>query len=107
MPHEDRRVIFDYEETYKAVYSLCVQKERPKPPLGALTSVTEDEKDDSRIHMRVENPHEKEMSKLEYSRDFLAAALMFYCRGSGIPLPKRARKSVMIREGSVILRVEM
>lgn len=107
MPLEDRRIIFDYEEVYKALYSLCVQKEQKKPPSGAITSVFEDEKDNTVIYVRIENQHEKIDKKLEYSRDFLAAALMVYCRGNGIPLPKRARKSVLIREGDVILRAEI
>ena len=109
MPHEDRRLVFDYEETYKALYSLCLQKERKKPPSGTVSMIVEDDKDSSRIYMRIENQIDNQGggSKVEYSRDFLAAALMVYCRGCGIPLPKRARKSVMIREKDVILRVEM
>ncbi|GJL84277.1 MAG: hypothetical protein DHS20C02_00520 [Micavibrio sp.] len=107
MPHEDRRIIFDYEEIYKALYSLCVQKERKKPPSGVITMLVEDDKDDSRIYVRIENELDKSGAKIEYSRDFLAAALMVYCRGCGIPLPKKARKSVMIREKDVILRAEM
>ena len=109
MPREDRRIIFDYDEAYKALYSLCVQKERKKPPTGAITMLVEDDKDDSRIYVRIENQLDTQGggARIEYSRDFLAAALMVYCRGCGIPLPKKARKSVMVRENDVILRVEM
>lgn len=109
MPREDRRIIFDYEEVYKALYSFCVQKERKKPPAGAITALAADDKDDSRIFVRYENRLDAETKAVmvEYSRDFLAAALMVYCRGCGIPLPKKARKSVMIGETDVILRAEM
>jgi len=55
------------------------------------------------LENRVEHTH----SKIEHNQDFVAAALMVFCRGSGIPLPKSARKSVMIKEGVVILRVQI
>ncbi len=109
MPREDRRIIFDYEEVYKALYAFCVQKERKKPPAGAITTLAADTNDESRIFVRYENRLDAESRPVmvEYSRDFLAAALMVYCRGCGIPLPKKARKSVMIGETDVILRAEM
>ena len=107
MPREDRRIIFEYEELYKAIYSLCVQKGRRKPPIGMISSVVEDKNDNSRLYVLIENQHEEHSSKHEYSRDFIAAALMIYCRGCGIPLPKKARKSVIINEQDVILRVEI
>ncbi len=107
MPREDRRIIFDYGEAYKALYSLCVQKERKKPPTGEIISIRADEKDENVIYVTIENPLDKTGAKIEYSRDFLAAAVMVYCRGCGVPLPKKARKSVMIGEQDIILRVEM
>lgn len=107
MPREDRRILFENDEVYKALYSLCTQKERKKPPAGEVRSVEQDEKDPSIIHVRFENPLDKTSLKEEYSRDFLAAALMVYCRGLGIPLPKKARKSVLLQDGTVILRVEI
>ena len=51
--------------------------------------------------------NEQKSTKQEYSRDFIAAALMVYCRGCGIPLPKKARKSVVLKGEGIILRVEI
>ncbi len=108
MPKEDRRIIFSHDEVYNAVYKLSAQKQIPKPPPGAVTSVEEKEGDSSQFIMRLKNPAEETEDTREYSRDFLAAALMLFCRGLGIPLPKSARKSVMISgEGSVVLRVQI
>lgn len=107
MPKEDRRIIFSYDEVYKAIYALAVQKQMPKPPPGAVTSVAEKKDDTDLIIVKLENPAEQTNKRVEYSRDFLAAALMIFCRGAGIPLPKSARKSVMIGEGEVVLRVQI
>lgn len=108
MPSEDRRIIFDYEEVYKAIYALCAQKQLKKPPAGALSNVYEEDNGVS-IILYLINPQDKDNPnvEVEYQRDFLAAALMLFCKGLGIPLPKSAKKSVLIREGTVMLRVQI
>lgn len=107
MPQEDRRLVFDYEEIYKAIYALCTQREMRQLPPGVIIDVSVDEKNADVIWLRIMNPQEKmpETTELTYTRDFLAAAMMLYCRGQGIPLPKKAQKSVMINQKSVILRI--
>ena len=105
MPHEERRIIFDYSEAYKAIYALSVQKEMKKPPPGTIMEVKIDPKDDKNLIFAIDNPLDNVKSEREYSRDFLAAALMLYCRTLRIPLPKGARKAVEVVEGSVILHV--
>lgn len=108
MPAEDRRIIFTFEEIYKAVYGLCMQKNIQKPPAGSVSALEFDEKDETRIWMYLQNQHEGEGTrKMEYSRDFMAAAMMLYCRGYGIPIPRMARKSVLIEGERMILRVEV
>lgn len=107
MPKEDRRIMFSPEEVYNAIYALSVQKQMKKPPAGAVKKVTEGKDDPKQITILLENPADDSKQKVEYSRDFLAAALMVFCRGAGIPLPKSARKSVMIVDGEVILRVQI
>ena len=105
MPKEDRRILFSNDEVYKAVYALSVQKQLRKPPPGAVQSVLEKDGDENTIVLKMENPADNSKEEREYSRDFIAASLMVFCRGAGIPLPKSARKSVMINNGDVILRV--
>jgi hypothetical protein len=107
MPREDRRISFDNEEVYKAVFALCTQKQLKKPIPGRIVKVTETA-GEGPITIDFENPLEKNVNaKEEYTRDFIAAALMLFCRGCGIPLPKSARKSVMLVDGVVILRVQI
>jgi len=101
MPREDRLIIFTNEEVYKAIFALSTQKQLKKPPAGMITRNT--------ITVHLHNPQETfDADKtIDYSRDFLAAALMLFCRGLGIPLPKSARKSVMLKNDEVMLRVQI
>ena len=109
MPKEDRRIIFTFDEAYKALYGLAAQRQMKKPPAGVVVKIDKDSKDDNIIYMHLENEQEQwgETRKIEYSRDFVAAALMLFCRGCGIPLPKSARKSVVLGSSNIILRVEI
>jgi len=103
--HEDRRIIFSYEEAYKAIYSLCTQKEMKKPPPGAITSITAAPEDDNKLKVRIDNMQDNSGRDIEYSRDFLAAALMLFCRSQSVPIPKKANKSVELKTDGVILRM--
>lgn len=106
MPREDRRISFDNQEVYKAIYALTTQKQMKKPIPGGIVKISESA-GDGPIIVDFENPLEKTSAREEYTRDFIAAALMLFCRGCGIPLPKSAKKSVMIVEGVLILRVQI
>lgn len=106
MPKEDRRLIFDYSETYQALYKLTVKSDdmkRLKP--GIIRKIEQDGLDANMVNFYIENPQEGEKHIATYSRDFIAAALMMFCRGNGIPLPRKASKTIMIDEGRMILRV--
>jgi len=109
MPKEDRLIIFNNEEVYKALYALSAQKQLQKPPVGAVTKVEEGGEGKNTITIHLHNPQanvDTDM-QIDYTRDFVAAALMLFCRGLGIPLPKSARKSVMLRKGELMLRVQI
>jgi hypothetical protein len=105
MPREDRRLIFDFEEAYRAIYALSVQKEMRKPPQGVITNVTQDPGDANKFTVQIDNPLQGTGESVSYSQDFLAAALMLYCRTCGIPLPKKGQKSVILIDKTVILRI--
>lgn len=106
MPREDRRVIFDMSETYQAIYKLSMKSDdTPSPSPGIIKKIEEDGLDANKINVYIENPQTGDKSMLTYSRDFMAAALMMFCRGCGIPLPRKASKTVMIDPDRVVLRV--
>ena len=108
MPREDRRVIFDYSEAYQALYKLSLkQPEAPRLKPGVIQHIEEDSHDSSKIHVMLENVQTGEKQKVTYTKDFVAAALMMFCRGAGIPLPRQAGKSIMLVKDKpeLILRV--
>ena len=107
MPREDRRIYFEFQETYKAIYALCVQNQIQKPQPGMVTEVSAHPADADKVMVRIENIHDSSVQYIEFTRDFLAAALMLYCRTIRIPLPKTAKKSVEFSADSVILRVQV
>lgn len=105
MPREDRRIIFSMDETYKAIYALCMQKDMKRPPPGAIDVIAVDADDNKKLTFKISNMLDNTEHQIDYSRDFLAAALMLYCRSHSIPISKKASKSVDFKTDSVILRL--
>jgi hypothetical protein len=106
MPREDRRIIFDMNETYQALYKLTLKQEDSGRLIpGVIEKIDIDPTDENKINFTIKNPREGHEKTATFSRDFVAAALMMFCRGCGIPLPRRAKKSVMFEKGQVMLRV--
>ena len=105
MPREDRRVIFDMSETYQALYKLSTKQDgEGKLIAGAIVKIQESADDPNKIEFFIENPQINEKKTIKYTRDFVAAALMMYCRGVGIPLARKASKSIIIEKDRVTLR---
>ncbi len=107
MPREDRRISFDHEEVYKALYGFCVQKGVPKPPSGVLMRVSVDIENPLELDFIIETTREHKLENVKYTKDFTVAALMIMCRAIGIPLPKAANKSLELVNEKVVLRVQM
>jgi hypothetical protein len=107
MPRENRVITFNHQEVYTAIFSLCSQKKLPKPPAGTVSTIYEHQEDTGLIVMDIKEPHVETIKKAEYSYDLVAAALMLFCRGLGIPLPKAALKFVRISNGEVSLNVKI
>lgn len=105
MACEERRIIFDYAEAYKAIYTLCAQKTLRLPPAGNITAMAFKDNDPSTVAVKITNALNGADSRCEYSCDFLAAALMVYCRACDIPLPKRGLKTVDVAGESIALRI--
>ncbi len=106
MPREDRRIIFDMSETYQALYRLSLKKDDEKTlKPGAVVKIEINSKNENQCNFHLHNPQEGTKEIVTYSNDFVAAALMMFCRGEGIPLPRKAQKAVMVREGQMVLRV--
>jgi hypothetical protein len=108
MPREDRRIVLDYTETYKAIFTLCMQNELARPFARSITAISFKADDGRCVVVRFANGLQGTSATKEYSRDFLAAAaLMLYCRTCSIPVPKKAMKSVELGGDSVTLHVTL
>ena len=107
MPREDRRIFFDYEDTYKAIYSLCSQKGIPKPPSGYIMRIEPNLENPLELDIFLESNRSGSFETVKYTKDFIVASLMIMCRGIGIPLPKGASKTLELHQKNVILRVQM
>ncbi len=107
MPREDRRIFFDHDETFKAVYLLCAQKGLPKPPAGYMLRIEPSVENPLELDFFIESQKDSSTETVKYTKDFVVAALMIMCRTIGIPLPKGANKSLELSQGQVVLRVQM
>ncbi|HEU4837895.1 MAG TPA: hypothetical protein VFS88_00620 [Micavibrio sp.] len=107
MPREDRRIFFDYEETYKAIYLLCAQKGLPKPPSGYIMRMEPNLENPLELDIFLESSRSGSMETIKYTKDFISAALMIMCRTIGIPLPKGASKTLELQKDKIVLRVQM
>ena len=107
MPREDRRIFFDYEESYKAIYSLCTQKGLPKPPAGYIIRIEPNIENPLELDIFLESSRSGSLETIKYTKDFVVAALMIMCRAIGIPLPKAASKTLELQHEKVVLRIQM
>jgi hypothetical protein len=107
VPKDDRQIIFDYAETYKAIFTFCIQKSMQKLPPGVITSISTDPANAEKIKVKIENPQMNTVAEFEYSQDFLAAALILYCKSLLIPIARKSQKHVETRPDSVVLHLSM
>ena len=105
MPAEERFITFNLNEIYKSIVIKCTHDDVAPPPKGELTSITLDENSDQ-IHVNLKKDDGSE-EKLSYEQKFFALALVFYCQGSGIPLPNRGQKNLKILDDKIIMKIDL
>lgn len=108
MPHEERRIIFDYNEAYNAIYALCSEKKVQKPPVGGMLEIQFSYDNPFELKILFEDHKTNLEHRMVLTKDFVIAALMMQCRNIGIPLPKGANKTLeLAKDGKVILHVQI
>ncbi|MCD8520447.1 MAG: hypothetical protein LRY54_02090 [Alphaproteobacteria bacterium] len=108
MPLEERYITFDMNEIYQSVQMRCVREDLPMPPKGLPVGLEMDASDTSEhapifLKLRTDNGEEK----VRYERTFFALGLVFFCQGSGIPLPARGKKTLKILEDKIIMKIDL
>lgn len=108
MPHEDRTLIFDFDEAKTAIAELCAKQDIQEVDLnGYIQKLSNPDGDKSRITFQFKDDATKQEHKEEYSRDFVAAALMMYCKKIGIPLPQKGEKFITFDGDTLRLRIKI
>ena len=105
MPTEERVITFSLDEVQKAVLLTAIQQDHDDLPMGKMLSMSL-EGDESTIGVRVEDK-EGSVNEFTYDRLFFAQALVLFCQGSGIPLPRNSQKVVNIHEDRITLSMEI
>ncbi len=108
MPSEDRYIEFTYEEVYKAIRIRKITENQELPPDGEIARVRFNEKPGEEttitVDLRIAGGG---MDYLEFSREFFALALVFYCQGYNIPIPRAGRKEIVTKDDKIIMHISM
>lgn len=110
MPTEERFITFSLEEIYKAIKIKALEESLEVPPDGELKSVDMEEGnggDDAQIFLTIVRKADDQEERLKYVRKFFALALVFYCQGKGIPLPRSGAKTLAILDDKVVMKIVM
>lgn len=109
MPVEERFITFSLDEVYKSLSIGCAKENLDAPPKGTLNSIEIDEEnqaDQNSIFLNVKTESGQE-ERLDFERKFFALSLVFYCQGTGIPLPARGTKTLKMLKDKVIMKIEL
>ena len=109
MPSEERFIHFNLEEIQQAISIGCVKEKREPLPTGQIIKIEIDEENPESQHniyinIKVEDGSEQRFS---YDRKFFALSLVFYCQGSGIPIPAKGQKVLNIKPTEIIVAITM
>lgn len=107
MPSEERFINFNLDEIHKAIAIGCIKEGKRALPDGSLSHIEIDEEpnasqDTIYLNFDVANGGKE---KVEFSRKFFALSLVFFCQGSGIPIPARGQKVLKIKSDSITMAI--
>lgn len=109
MPFEERYINFNLDEIQQAISIGCVKENiAPIPAEKTLTQIEINETDPEHqesIFIKVSGDNGEE--RVSYDRKFFALALVFYCQGSGIPIPARGKKVLNIKEDHIVMQITL
>jgi len=109
MPIEERFITFNLEEIYQAVSIGSIKENLDPLPKGALQAIEiegEADVNHDSIFLKVKTESGAEETH-KFERKFFALALVFFCQGSGIPLPASGQKTLKILPDKIIMKIEL
>lgn len=105
MPSEERSITFNLDEVHKALLVTLAQQGEEELPTGRLVSMNL-EGDDKTIGVHLEDK-QGEMKEMHFDRLLFAKALVIFCQGCGIPLPRDSKKTLHVLEDRITLHMEL
>ena len=102
MATESRVVTFSNSEVVQALIEFCEQSKRPLPEGGVRQLVFSN---DRQVKVTIEP--EKGGSPISFYEHEVAAALILYCRKIGVPIARRAMKSLQVAQDTVALHLSL
>ena len=102
MPNETRTLSFSNGEAMGALMDYCAstKRELPKGGIKRLTFSNDDE-------IKVTAEFEGGAPSMSFYEHEVAVALIMLCNKKGIPVPKRAAKSLQVSQDSIALHFSM
>lgn len=102
MPREVRTITFSQLEVYQAMAEFAARNGRAMPP-GTLDRLAFNPQQEPALVMAVRTPGSPIIQKVAFRQAEVAAALILYCRGNRIPLPKNSRRKLESADDGVTL----
>ena len=108
MPAENRFIVFNFEEVYKALRIRKITEDEELPPSGKIIHLDfhDDKGAGHVIEMTIRQDDGTEQN-LEFSREFFALALVFYCQGHNIPIPRAGTKSLVHKDDNIVMHIQI
>lgn len=88
---------------------MSVKEDLPKIPDGHISAVEIDEAANDQadvVHVTIKSDQGDD-NKVKFDKQFFGTSLVFYCQGSGIPLPRGGTKNVLFGDDKVVMKVAM
>lgn len=107
MPSEDRFIVFNYEEIYTALRIRKITENEELPPNGVIKTLDfkQNQTDEDSIEVALDVKGKKQ--KLEFTREFFALALVFFCQGNNIPIPRAGTKILAQKDDTVVMHIKL
>ena len=107
MPTELRRLTFSEREVMNAAASYAARTGRSVPQ-GKLRAVRSGPEPEKNFLLDLDRTGASEDREVVLEADFLGAALIMHCIEHNIPIPRRAERSLKVRDGvlSLYLHIE-
>lgn len=108
MPKEDRVIIFDYEEVYTALRIHSITQKLEIPSEGEIQTLAfpADNTQDSIVSIEL-TKKDGTKETLDFALDFFARALVFFCQGNNIPIPRAGTKEILHKDNKVLMHISL